>query len=333
MATDTLPSAKQTKPRRRWLQYSLRTLLIVMTLLAVWLAFYTSRARRQARAAKALEEAGAEVLYFNRFQHSANAARFTKPVAPDWLRDLLSVDFVDSVRTVVLTGNHPNVPRSEPVSDAHLAHLKDLPEVEALILVSRSGSVTNAGLAHVAKLSQLKELMLANPSITDEGIGQLGALHELRFLQLATSITDAGIEQLQAFRKLERLELAGPGGFTRNSRLAINVLESSAPLNFFDVPLSDVLDFVSDLGALPVTIDQEALDEAGLDLDSPVTFTSKGPLADSLDRVLHHLDLGWMITPDGLVITTKEIADEKQAAINRLKQALPNLKAAYLVVE
>jgi len=39
-----------TKPRRRWLSYSLRTLFVLVTLLCVWLGLYANRAERQKRA-------------------------------------------------------------------------------------------------------------------------------------------------------------------------------------------------------------------------------------------------------------------------------------------
>ncbi len=40
-----LPNAL--RPKRRWLQYSLRTLLLLMTAVAVWMGWYVHRARVQ----------------------------------------------------------------------------------------------------------------------------------------------------------------------------------------------------------------------------------------------------------------------------------------------
>ena len=48
------------KPRRRWLQISLRTLLILVTLLSIGLGWVVNRGERQRRAVAALEEMGGD---------------------------------------------------------------------------------------------------------------------------------------------------------------------------------------------------------------------------------------------------------------------------------
>jgi hypothetical protein len=40
-----------------------------------------------------------------------------------------------------------------------------------------------------------------------------------------------------------------------------------------------------------------------------------------------------MITPGGIMITTREVVAAKHAGINRLKQSLPTLKDVRIVVE
>lgn len=49
--------------RRRWLQFSLRGLLIVLTIGCMWLGWEVERARRQHRAIDAIENVGGVVLY------------------------------------------------------------------------------------------------------------------------------------------------------------------------------------------------------------------------------------------------------------------------------
>jgi hypothetical protein len=55
--------ASPARPRRRWFRYSLRTLLLAVTLVAVALAYWVNGAERQRRAVAAIEAAGGTVRY------------------------------------------------------------------------------------------------------------------------------------------------------------------------------------------------------------------------------------------------------------------------------
>jgi hypothetical protein len=49
--------------RRRWLQFSLRGLIALLTVFAIWLGVVVNRAREQREAVKAIESLGGVVLY------------------------------------------------------------------------------------------------------------------------------------------------------------------------------------------------------------------------------------------------------------------------------
>ena len=51
------------KPKRRWYQFSLRTLLVVAPLLAVFLGVVVRRAEQQRRAVRAIQMLDGRVLY------------------------------------------------------------------------------------------------------------------------------------------------------------------------------------------------------------------------------------------------------------------------------
>jgi hypothetical protein len=56
------------KPRRRWYQYSLRTLLLLMLLVSVGMSAVATRmrtARRQRDAVAAIQESGGSVAYYH----------------------------------------------------------------------------------------------------------------------------------------------------------------------------------------------------------------------------------------------------------------------------
>ncbi len=86
------------------------------------------------------------------------------------------------------------------LDDEDLAHL--VPRLAAFpqltTLLFKSPKITDAGLAHLKNLPQLRSLTLENTAITDAGLGQLKALSSLEALNLkGTKVTDAGIQDLQ----------------------------------------------------------------------------------------------------------------------------------------
>jgi len=122
------------KPRRRWFQFSLATLLLVMTLFAVWLGWRTDRAHRQRRAVAALRALGGEVAYFHGGLMGPNDPQ---PPGPAWLRNLIGVDFFDKVVAVSF--------EQGAVGDEDLRYLEDLPDLVRLVIASPE--VTDAGNA------------------------------------------------------------------------------------------------------------------------------------------------------------------------------------------
>ena len=84
------------KPRRRWFQYSLRTLFVLVTVLCVCLAVTANRARRQREAVKAIESVGGQVRY--EYQYVSGQ----EPPGPEWLRELIGDEYFVSVVVVYL---------------------------------------------------------------------------------------------------------------------------------------------------------------------------------------------------------------------------------------
>ena len=87
-------------PKRRWLSFSIRTLLLVVLVSCVacgWFAMLLQKARIQRESVEAIEQLGGEVLYD--FQED----RLAKPRGPIWLRRLLGGHFFDRVVRVDFT--------------------------------------------------------------------------------------------------------------------------------------------------------------------------------------------------------------------------------------
>lgn len=201
-----METSEPNKPRNQrwsWRQYSLSTLLVVVTIVGVGLGLVTNRAERQRRAVAAIRELGGLVQYD--FEYPAPK----ELPGPDWLCQMLGVDYfadvvdvhtlnmtdatcshlsaLTSVRTLGLVSNE--------VTDAGLAHLEGLTSLEVLYV---DAQVTDAGLAYLSGLTSLQELNLSSTQVTDAGLAHLSGLTSLYLLSLdCPRVTDKGCDKLQ----------------------------------------------------------------------------------------------------------------------------------------
>ncbi len=208
------------KTGRRWLQFSLRTLLLLVLVACVgmgWFALEMRRARERQQAVEKIEELGG-VVFFEE-DHSGNTIR----TAPAWLRKPIGEDLFFNVKEVDF--------RNRSLTDAGLRHLRGLGELQSLSLsdtqVTDAGlvqleslthlreldlmrtSVTDAGLAHLQVLAELRSLVLANAKVTDDGLAYLRGLTQLQLLELHdTCVTDAGLVHLRGLSQLRELHLS-----------------------------------------------------------------------------------------------------------------------------
>jgi hypothetical protein len=210
--------------KRRWYQFTLRTLLVLVLLCAVacsWFAVKMNRARRQKEAVAAILNAGGEIGYDYQLDGGLRT-RGGEPPTPAWLRDLLGHDFFEDVVCVWLhkgmgdevasrLGGLPKLERlhvwSSPVTVAGLVHFKGLTELHTLTLVD--AGIADAHLAHFSGLTELKYLYLSRNPLGDVGLPHLTGLAELVILDLTeTDVSDAGLEHLKRLSKLRYLYLS-----------------------------------------------------------------------------------------------------------------------------
>ncbi len=84
-------------------------------------------------------------------------------------------------------------------------------------------------------------------------------------------------------------------------------LAEPADLEFIETPLSDIVEFLQYYHKIEVQIDEEALDDIGLESDLPVTVNLKRiPLRSALRLMLREQDLSYEIRHEVLLITTPE---------------------------
>jgi len=146
------------KPKRRWFQFSLRTLILVVTatgtVLGVGMA-YVGPAEQQRGIVQRVEGLGGRVVYY-------------EPPQNEWwgisqLRLRLSRDYFDRIEVVDLHGR--------PATDAEVRRLKMLSHLRLLFLDDTQ--TTDAGLVHLHDLKQLHCIWLRRSGVTYQGLADL----------------------------------------------------------------------------------------------------------------------------------------------------------------
>ena len=135
------------KPRRRWLQFSLRTLFVVVTVFCVWVGITAKRARDQKYAVETIQEMGGWVFYEHQIDDRTNMTitrngrlydRGGIPARPGpaWLRRIIGDEYFTTVNLVGMRGPQFN--------DASLEVVKPLTDLKRLALYDTK--ITNEGL-------------------------------------------------------------------------------------------------------------------------------------------------------------------------------------------
>jgi Leucine-rich repeat (LRR) protein len=219
-------TAPASKPpfSRRWLSISLRSVLILLTALCIWLAILATRARHQAQAVAKIAARGGHL----RFDYESHDAKVkNRPRPPEWLRKAVGEEYF---RNVVSVGFNKNGGIGGlKVTDDELTVIDHLPGLTTVELSNNRG-ITDVGLKHLAGLSELRVLYLYNTSIVgpgikdlprnleyldlwftpleDEGLAHLKGMRKLKFLRLTnTAISDRGLADLAQLSSLEELAL------------------------------------------------------------------------------------------------------------------------------
>ncbi|MEL6107800.1 MAG: hypothetical protein AAFU85_17380 [Planctomycetota bacterium] len=91
----------------------------------------------------------------------------------------------------------------------------------------------------------------------------------------------------------------------------VAALNRQTTVSFIETPLSDAARTISEMHNIPIIIDNRALEEIGLDAETPVTIDLKGVSLRSLLRLmLRDNDLTYMVKDEVLQITTREAAED-----------------------
>ncbi len=182
------------KPKRRFFRFSLRSFLIVVTILCVWLGWFLYRVEQQREVVRWVEENGGLVEYEYQYT-SGGEFKNIPPPGPRWLCNILGVDYFSSVVNVYLDRSH----RDDPL-------FNDLKPLASLTKLRRLGlEYCNVGdLTPLAGLTNLEYLGLANSQVKDLTV--LAGLTNLATLYLSqTHVTD--LTPLVALTSIKHLSL------------------------------------------------------------------------------------------------------------------------------
>lgn len=149
--------------KRHWYQFSLKTLLVMMTMLCLgpggYVAYQQNKAREQMTAFGTVNKYGG---YF--------ASGQKMPVRDKSARLILGDDTAASLTSVLFVFSHPDG-RTFTFKDDCLYHLVKLPRVEDITLTDIA--ISDAGLVHLARWKSLKAVSLQNTKVTDAGVSEL----------------------------------------------------------------------------------------------------------------------------------------------------------------
>jgi hypothetical protein len=160
--------------RRRWLRYSLRSLLALFTVTCLAFGWFASRAAIQRNAVNSLRALGGVVRYDDDgfYEMPTVLARpnrapvFLPPPKKPWLRQVLGDDWFADVVTVVFYGRAV----TDPDLEEALPRLAALPRLRRIEF--RTTSITDDGLSPLRSLQQLDYLCLFETPIRihDQGL-------------------------------------------------------------------------------------------------------------------------------------------------------------------
>ena len=191
---------------RRRFRFGLRALLIAVVVIAGMCGWLVTQGRTQRLAVRAIRGAGAEVGY-----------DYGTTWAPQWLLDLLGVDFFCNVTMV-------HVYKNTNLADDDLKQLQAFPDLQCLY-IDRT-TIGDAGLLHLTALSRLQFLYLDRTCVTDAGLASLTKLPKLHELSLGkTQITDAGLRELANMKQLQFLNVRD----TNVSRHGVEEFKNAMP--------------------------------------------------------------------------------------------------------
>ncbi|PQO31118.1 hypothetical protein C5Y96_12230 [Blastopirellula marina] len=223
------------KPKRRWLSFGLRGLMVLVLLLSLpmgWIARDVYRTQRETEAVTAIEKTGGYAMY----DYQKLSAWGEPPNLPGpWILRKLFGDHIHAHVDLVVIGEKEDVNTlvpllascgrlgylqlpSQTLSDQSIETLARLPKLVELVLYDTPLTVEQLKL--LSQAPSLRSIKLTGPTATDQHLQQLSHFSNLEKVTLKdTTITDSGMQSLGQLPELAWLEIEHASAVT-NAGLA-----------------------------------------------------------------------------------------------------------------
>lgn len=224
-------------------RYTIRTFLILVGVLGIWLGWHVARAQKQRAAVNTVRDLGGAVYYQYQWRRAGDKISFPagSRVNPDgssatWSSGTL---LISNERESYLFDEM--APNPSPVPTWIRSQIGDDMFVKVVAVHLEDTQATDDTASHLAGLPYLRVLNLSRTEITDEGLVQLSRLKRLEKLTLdGTAIEGMGLVHLQHSPRLEELSLS-------DSRVTdVGLASTRAPVGLKSITLDDT--DISDAG-------------------------------------------------------------------------------------
>ena len=209
-----------TRRRSRLARFSLGTLLLLLTVAAVWMAYVSNRAHNLRSVRDQLLASGASLGYDYEYD-GLSPSDNPEPAGPPWLRSLLGEEYFVEIVNVSFQSNESATSADlEPIRqlksvrriDIDYTSIDDISAIadqsQLLWLDLEESGIDSADLVHLEKLDNLTRLVLTRNSIDDtnlELVADMTGLVDLRLNE--TEVTDACLTHFEGLVNLRELDL------------------------------------------------------------------------------------------------------------------------------
>ncbi len=184
--------------KRRWFQFSLRTLVVVMLLVSLVLGYWgyaRRRAQRQWEAVRTIREAGGDVNVNNEYIEDPSSDKSLMSELRHWRKRLeIECPAVTAIKVSLFNQSGKDI----------MPYLRDLPQLKEITL--HGDWLDDEGMKGLSGCTNLIHLDIESDQITDVGVLGIAGNKNLQKLRVSSEqLTDRGMAVVAQLPKLESL--------------------------------------------------------------------------------------------------------------------------------